>query len=134
MFAGWGPMADLFYGVLVLLLENPETHKLLTREIRESFSSYGEIVPGKALMSLSYLHACIEESLRLLPSNNTGLPRISPGAVVDGRCIPKGVSMNLFTSSSSSVSVLLSSHVNSCHPSILTLRLLRPTYSPVFGL
>jgi hypothetical protein len=52
MFADWGPMTDLFYGVLVLLLENPETHQTLTREIRESFSSYGEIVPGKPIMSL----------------------------------------------------------------------------------
>ncbi|KAF2874416.1 cytochrome P450 [Massariosphaeria phaeospora] len=90
MFAGWGPMADLFYGVLVLLLENPETYQLLTKEIRETFSNYEEIVPGKTLMSLPYLHACIEETLRMLPSNNTGLPRISPGVVVDGLYIPKG--------------------------------------------
>lgn len=85
-------MADLFYGALVLLLENPETHQLLTKEIRESFSSYERIIPGKTLTSLLYLHACVEETLRMLPSNNTGLPRISPGAMVDGHYIPKGVS------------------------------------------
>jgi len=90
MFAGWGPMADLFYGVLALLLQNPETYQTLTREIRESFSSYEDILPGQLLTSLSYLHACIEETLRMLPSNLTGLPRISPGAIVDGQYIPKG--------------------------------------------
>ncbi|PVH95469.1 cytochrome P450 [Periconia macrospinosa] len=90
MFAGWGPMADIFYGALALLLENPETLQLLTREIREIFLSYEDILPGKTLTSLSYLHACIEETLRMLPSNNTGLPRISPGALVDGKFIPKG--------------------------------------------
>jgi cytochrome P450 len=37
------------------------------------------------------LHACLEESLRILPSNNMGLPRYSPGAMVDGQYIPKGV-------------------------------------------
>ncbi|KAF1994668.1 benzoate 4-monooxygenase cytochrome P450 [Amniculicola lignicola CBS 123094] len=90
MFAGWGPMADLFYGVFVLSLETPETLQLLTKEIRTSFSSYEEILAGKTLSSLPYLHACIEETLRMLPSNNTGLPRISPGTMVDGQYIPKG--------------------------------------------
>ena len=92
MFAGWGPMGDLFYGALVLLLENPKTHQLLTKEIRESFSNYEDIIPGPTLKSLSYLHACIKETLRMLPSNLTGLPRISPGTMVDGHYIPKGVS------------------------------------------
>ncbi|KAK8133654.1 hypothetical protein PG984_005666 [Apiospora sp. TS-2023a] len=90
MFAGWGPMGDLFYGTLVFLLENPETHQLLTEEIRESFSEYEDIMQGPKLKSLSYLHACIEETLRMLPNNNTGLPRLSPGAMVDGQYIPKG--------------------------------------------
>jgi cytochrome P450 len=99
MFAGWGPMADLFYGAIVLMLENPETQATLTKEIRENFSSYDEIVPGKTLSSLPYLHAVIEETLRLLPSNNTGLPRISPGAKVDGQYIPKGVSRHRVQSS-----------------------------------
>jgi cytochrome P450 len=99
MFAGWGPMADLFYGAIVLMLENPETQATLTKEIRENFSSYDEIVPGKTLSSLPYLHAVIEETLRLLPSNNTGLPRISPGAKVDGQYIPKGVSKHRVQSS-----------------------------------
>ncbi|KAK2603551.1 hypothetical protein QQS21_004231 [Conoideocrella luteorostrata] len=91
MFAGWGPMGDLFYGSLVLLLEHPESYAALAAEIRRSFSNYEDIVP-EALSHLSYLHACVEETLRMLPSNLTGLPRISPGAAVDGQYIPRGVS------------------------------------------
>jgi cytochrome P450 len=93
-------MADLFYGVLVLLFDSPAAHQFLIkeiREIRENFSSYEDITPDKKLMALPYLHACIEETLRMLPSNNTGLPRISPGTVVDGQYIPKGVGYASFT-------------------------------------
>jgi hypothetical protein len=50
-------MADLFYGVLVLLLDSPATHQFLLTEIRENFSSYEGITPDKKLMALPYLHA-----------------------------------------------------------------------------
>lgn len=66
---------------------------VLFKKIRKCFSEYEDIVPGLKLASLSYLHACIEETLPMLPSNNTGLPRISPGAMVDRQYIPKGVSI-----------------------------------------
>ncbi|KAI1349115.1 cytochrome P450 [Xylaria sp. FL0043] len=89
MFAGWGPMGDLFYGTIVLLLQEPECYRILVQEIRSHFIDYDAITPTE-LSSLPYLHACIEETLRLLPSNNTGLPRISPGATVDGQYVPKG--------------------------------------------
>jgi cytochrome P450 len=110
MFAGWGPVSDLFYGVLVLLLENPDTYKILTREIRGKFPTYEEIRSGNLLASLSYLHACLEETLRILPSNLTGLPRISPGAMVDAQYVPKGVSFHLMASSCSSISRYLCLH------------------------
>lgn len=52
-------------------------------------------VSGKALNAtikkLCYLHACLWEWLRVFPSNNTGLPRYSPGVVVVGHYIPKGL-------------------------------------------
>ncbi|KAI1779231.1 cytochrome P450 [Hypoxylon cercidicola] len=89
MFAGWGPMGDLFYGALALLLEEPDCYKALANEVRTHFKDYDSITPAE-LGSLPYLHACVEETLRMLPSNNTGLPRISPGAMVDGHYVPKG--------------------------------------------
>lgn len=91
MFAGWSPMADLFYGVFALLLDDPDSYAHLVHEIRTQFTRYDDITSGQ-LSSLPFLQACIEETLRLLPNNLTGLPRISPGAVVDGRYIAKGVS------------------------------------------
>ena len=90
MFANYSPMADWYYGTLVFLLEESECLQYLSNEIRDKFKSYHEITPN-ALTSLPFLHACLEESLRLLPSNNTGLPRMSPGAIIHGQYVPKGV-------------------------------------------
>ncbi|KAI0397649.1 cytochrome P450 [Xylariaceae sp. FL0594] len=92
MFAAWGPMADLFYGALVLLLHEPSSYEVLVQEIRGQFKAYDAITPT-AVNSLAYLQACLEETLRLLPSNDTGLPRTSPGATVDGQYIPKGTTV-----------------------------------------
>ena len=94
VFANYGPVADWYYGTLLLLLDEPECLQSLCEYIRDKFESYNDIKPG-ALISLIYLNACVEESLHLLPSNNTGLPRLSPGAVVDGNYVPKGVSVFL---------------------------------------
>ncbi|KAI0015518.1 cytochrome P450 [Xylariomycetidae sp. FL0641] len=92
LFAGWGPMADLFYGVLALLTAGEgedECYRRLVAEVRGGFEAYGDITSA-SVAPLPFLHACLEETLRVLPSNLTGLPRISPGAVVDGRFVPKG--------------------------------------------
>jgi len=83
-------MADWFYGTLVYLLEEPTAYRNLVHEIRGKFDSYDDIT-STAVMPLPYLHACLEETLRLLPTNLTGLPRYSPGATVDGHYVPKNV-------------------------------------------
>ena len=72
-------------------LKSAECLQRLSKEIRDKFESYCDIMPS-ALACLPFLHACLEESQRLLPSDNTGLPRLSPGAIIDGHYIPKGVS------------------------------------------
>lgn len=94
MFAGFGPMSDWFFCTLYYLLQEPECYRILAEEVRSCFESYEDITTGK-LREMEYLNACLEESLRLLPSNNTGLPRLSPGKMVDGSYIPKGVCVNL---------------------------------------
>ncbi len=91
MFANYGPMADWYYGTLLFLLEERKCLQYLSKEIRDNFERYHDIT-ASALASLPFLHACLNESLRLLPSNNTGLPRISPGATIDGHYVPEGVS------------------------------------------
>lgn len=90
MFANWGPMADWYYGTLLFLLEETEAYDKLVQEIRGEFDSY-DIITSTTVTSLPYLHACLEETLRMLPANLTGLPRYSPGAVVDGHFVPKNV-------------------------------------------
>lgn len=90
MFANYGPMSDWYYGTLLFLVEEPEYFQYLSKEIRDKFKSYHDIT-SSALATLPFLHACLEESQRMLSSNNTGLPRISPGAIIDGLYIPKGV-------------------------------------------
>ena len=92
MFAGFGPMSDWFYSTLFCIFQEPESYKILVNEIRNTFQSYEDISP-KTAAGLPYLNACLEESLRLMQSNNTGLPRYSPGAVVDGHYIPKGTTV-----------------------------------------
>ncbi|KAI9154895.1 putative isotrichodermin c-15 hydroxylase protein [Paramyrothecium foliicola] len=89
MFAGFGPMADWYYGIILFLSEEPLCYERAVAEIRTRFKTLDEMTPA-ALAGLPYIHACLEETLRLLPSNNTGLPRLSPGAIVDGHYIPKG--------------------------------------------
>lgn len=96
LFAGYEPVSSWYYCTLLFLLKEPDACKTLIEEIRGTFSKYTELTPN-ALASLKYLNACLEESLRLFPSNNTGMPRISPGAVVDGTYIPKGVGLPRFS-------------------------------------
>lgn len=90
MFAGFGPMADWYHGVLFFLTEEPEYYEILTKEVRNAFQSYDDITLATAAR-LPYVEACLEEAIRLLAVNTTGLPRYSPGATVDGHYIPKGV-------------------------------------------
>ena len=90
LFANYGSMSEWYYGTLLFFLEESECLGYLSRENRGKSENYHDITPN-ALASLQYLHACLEESLRLLSSNNTRLPRLSPGALIDGHYIPKGV-------------------------------------------
>lgn len=90
VFAGYQPVSEWLYATLFYLAHEAEAYAALVAEIRGAFGSYEDIAP-EALASLPYLTACLEEGLRLFPGNNSGLPRISPGAVVDGTYVPEGV-------------------------------------------
>ena len=88
---GFDPDTNLFTSAVFFLLMNPCILEKFKEEIRGTFSSYAEI-HNDSLQGLPWLHAIIEESLRLHTNGAFGLPRISPGATVDGHYIPKGVS------------------------------------------
>ncbi|KAI8623597.1 cytochrome P450 [Xylariaceae sp. FL1651] len=72
-------------------LRNPEVLEELKREIRGSCSRYEDITADN-LRNLPWLNACMQETLRVVTvATHHSLPRISPGAMVDGTYVPKGV-------------------------------------------
>ena len=93
MLAGTETTATLLSGLTYYLLANPAKLAKLTAEIRSAFKTEGEVTIDR-LQALPYLHACVEEGLRMYPPVANGLPRVVPpdGAIVDGHEVPEGVS------------------------------------------
>ncbi|KAI4094223.1 MAG: hypothetical protein LQ344_002302 [Seirophora lacunosa] len=73
-------------------LKNPAVYDRLKKEIREAFKTMDEITVA-ASSKLPYLHAVINEALRLHPPAAVAAPRLvdRPGVVVSGHEIPVGV-------------------------------------------
>lgn len=57
----------------------------------EALSPPESAITGDSTVKLRYLSAVIEESMRIFAPISEGLPRKSPGAVIDGHYIPPGV-------------------------------------------
>lgn len=76
------------------MLKHPEARVTLTQEIRSAFTTYNAITP-EALSRLPYLTAVIYETLRAHMVSASGMPRVSPGAVVDGVYVPRGIVVQL---------------------------------------
>lgn len=91
LLASWQPLANQFYSLIFFILREPTRYAKLVKEIRGEFSA-AEDINIESTSTLRYLGACIQEGLRLHQDTVDGLPRISPGAVVDGHFIPRGVS------------------------------------------
>ncbi|KAI6602738.1 hypothetical protein MCOR12_003573 [Pyricularia oryzae] len=92
--AGSETTATALTATIFYLLRYPDTLSKLGREVRASFSS-AELITGDSILRLKYLNAVIEEGLRLFPPLAIGLPRESPGAVVDGHYIPQGTTVSV---------------------------------------
>lgn len=88
--AGSDTMSLFLTGLTYFLLTNPSKLRLLQDEIRTTFANVSEI-NHKTTVDLQYLNAAIEEGHRLTQSVPLGLTRESPGAMVDGHYVPKGV-------------------------------------------
>ena len=89
---GLDPDTNLFTAAIHYLLKNPETYDRLKDEVRGRFLSWDQM-NNDAIQPLPYIHAVIEETLRLHTNGAFGLPRISPGATVHGHYIAKGASI-----------------------------------------
>ncbi|KAK8133493.1 hypothetical protein PG984_005505 [Apiospora sp. TS-2023a] len=90
LLASWQPLADQFYSLIFFLLGAPDAYSALVEEVRTAFAT-PDAINTESTATLKYLQACQRESLRLHQATVDGLPRMSPGAVVDGQYIPKGV-------------------------------------------
>ena len=84
--------ANFFY-----ITQNPKTLKKLTNEIRTKFSSVEEVRLGPKLDSCQYLHALINETMRISPSLPGILPRevLKGGITVCGHYFPEGVELSV---------------------------------------
>ncbi|KAL4894202.1 cytochrome P450 [Aspergillus ambiguus] len=87
--AGSDTTATALTAITYYLGLNKDKQRALQDEIRGTFES-AQMINADSLASLPYLNAVIEEGLRLFPPTAFGLPRESPGAMVDGVWIPKG--------------------------------------------
>ena len=73
-------------------LKNPRVFQRLVREIREAFKSQADITIA-AVSNLSYIHAVIQEALRIHPTGPISVPRQvdRPDVEVCGMAVPQGV-------------------------------------------
>lgn len=91
LLASWQPLANQFYSLVFFLIKEPEVHSTLVKEVRNAFPD-SQAIDMNAVGALRYLDACVQEILRLHQETTDGLPRVSPGAVVEGVFVPRGVS------------------------------------------
>lgn len=94
MLAGTETTATLLSGLTFYLLTHPEKMRILVEEIRGGFNSAEEMLFDR-LTGLKYLHACIQEGLRIYPPVPSSLLRVAPdqGTIICDGFVPSGVSV-----------------------------------------
>lgn len=95
IFAGSESTATVCASVTWFLLKNPETLERLQKEVRGAFDVLGDITIA-TISPLPYLHAVIQEALRLHPPGPIAFPREVDrlGVIVHDHEIPVGVSIS----------------------------------------
>ncbi|ETS88230.1 hypothetical protein PFICI_02058 [Pestalotiopsis fici W106-1] len=94
-------LSSLFF----YLARNPECQKTVAKEIRSTFTAGDDIKSGQKLANCQYLHACINEALRLSPPvagtvwREQSLESAKELLIIDGRVIPQGtqVGVNIYS-------------------------------------
>lgn len=91
--AGSETTATLLSGAIYLLGSHRDVLEKLTQEVRTAFTSEDQITLT-SVNNLSYMLACLNESLRQYPPAALGLPRIVPkgGSKIAGHWVPEDVS------------------------------------------
>ncbi|KAJ6789513.1 hypothetical protein PWT90_03094 [Aphanocladium album] len=86
--AGSETTATALAGLLFFLSQNPNKREILVHEILSAYPRESDI-DMRNTAELEYLHAALEETLRLYPPVLVTPPRLSPGAELGGYYIPK---------------------------------------------
>ncbi|KAH6646644.1 cytochrome P450 [Truncatella angustata] len=87
--AGSETTASALSGLFFYLSQTPRVKRILVEEIRSAFDDESEITMVST-NKLEYLHATLEETLRVYPPAAGTPPRASPGAEIEGKFVPKG--------------------------------------------
>ncbi|KIW03818.1 uncharacterized protein PV09_05118 [Verruconis gallopava] len=96
MGAGTETTATELSGLMYYLMRNPECMARLAAELRAAFPTERDITMERAAQ-LPYLHACLEEGLRIYPPVPASLPRVVPpgGSVILDRVVPAGTHVSM---------------------------------------
>ncbi|KAL4861622.1 hypothetical protein BDV12DRAFT_203822 [Aspergillus spectabilis] len=88
--------ATLLSGATYYLLTNPSALAKLTKEIRATFTSPGEI-DSTTVTKCRYLSACLDEALRVYPPSPQTHTRVTPpgGVTVAGKFVPEGITVGV---------------------------------------
>ena len=88
--AGSDTTGTALTNVLYWLLKNPSCLETLRTEIDAVMEPEEVVAPYDKVKNLSYLRACVDESLRLTPPNTMNVPRLTPpeGLRIMGEWIP----------------------------------------------
>lgn len=91
--AGSDITSSVLAGLWFYLSRNEAVYQRLVDEVRRTFKNSEEIVSGPKIASCVYLHACIDEALRIAPAGASEFARevLPGGTVVDGEFFPAGV-------------------------------------------
>ncbi|KAF2691172.1 cytochrome P450 [Lentithecium fluviatile CBS 122367] len=96
--AGSDTTTNMICAAFFYLTHFPRAYAKLVNEIRETFSSPGEMVYGQALLTdWKYLRACMDEAIRLAPAGPSELERtvLRGGATIAGDVLPEGVNVGV---------------------------------------
>lgn len=83
--------------VMMQLAKHPEALKTLREELDNALDSSEDIAPYEKVKHLTYLRACLDESLRIIPPVSHPLVRQTPpeGAMVLGDFLPGGTTVSM---------------------------------------
>jgi len=96
--AGSDTSSTAIASVLFYLAHNTAAYEQAKAEVRSIFASRDHIRMGADLAACKYLHACIDEALRLSPPVGSALFReviVPGGSAIDGHHIPEGTDVGV---------------------------------------